>query len=136
MWRSPVSLAPVSCGTTFTSTWIPLLINLALILSIGGNGLLLGPQAAFFSELFDVHVRYSGASFSYQVASMLAGGLTPLLATLLLARFHNAFWPIALYIIGLALVTLVCASLLRETCHGKSSVETIPVEAATARVTR
>jgi uncharacterized membrane protein YhhN len=112
------------------------LINLALILSIGGNGLLLGPQAAFFSELFDVHVRYSGASFSYQVASMLAGGLTPLLATLLLARFHNAFWPIALYIIGLALVTLVCASLLRETCHGKSSVETIPVEAATARVTR
>jgi MFS transporter, MHS family, shikimate and dehydroshikimate transport protein len=118
------------------NTRVPLLIDLALILSIGGNGLLLGPQAAFFSELFDAHVRYSGASFSYQVASMLAGGLTPLLATLLLARFHNAFWPIALYLIGLALVTLICTSLLRETCHGKSSVETVLAEATIVRARR
>lgn len=112
------------------TTRVPLLIDLALILSIGGIGLMFGPQAAFFSELFDAHVRYSGASFSYQVASMLAGGLTPLLATLLLARFHGAFWPIALYLIGLALVTLVCAIMLGETRHGRSSRAAMSVEGA------
>jgi MFS transporter, MHS family, shikimate and dehydroshikimate transport protein len=93
----------------------PLLIGLALALSMGGVGFMFGPQAAIFSELFDAKVRYSGASLSYQLASTLAGGLTPLIATALLARFNGASWPIALYLIGLAVVTLICASLLGET---------------------
>src|SRR5262249_49976957 len=79
----------------------PLLIDLALVLAMGGIGLMYGPQAAIFSELFDTTIRYSGASLSYQIASMLAGGLTPFIATALLARFNGASWPIALYLIGL-----------------------------------
>jgi MFS transporter, MHS family, shikimate and dehydroshikimate transport protein len=110
----------------------PLLIGLALVLSLGGVGLMFGPQAAIFSELFDAKVRYSGASLSYQLASMFAGGLTPLIATVLLVRFNGASWPIALYLIGLALITLICASLLGETRPASIAQAETPTEAVKA----
>src|SRR5262249_44084598 len=44
-----------------------------------------GPQAALFSELFDTRVRYSGVSFVYQFSGIFASGLTPIIATALLA---------------------------------------------------
>lgn len=72
------------------NTRLPLLVDLAIVLGMGGAGIMFGPQAAIFSELFDTNVRYSGVSFSYQVASMFSGGLTPLIATALLARFNGA----------------------------------------------
>jgi hypothetical protein len=74
-----------------------------------------GPQAAFFSELFGANVRYSGASLGYQVTAIFAGGLAPFIATALLVQFNNASWPIALYIIGMSIITLVCTYLLGET---------------------
>ena len=46
------------------------------------------PQAAFLSELFGTRVRYSGASLGAQLASVLAGGLSPLIATALLRRLR------------------------------------------------
>ena len=49
------------------------------------HDMMYGPQAAYFSELFGTRVRYSGASLGYQLASVLAGGLSPLIATALLA---------------------------------------------------
>ncbi len=107
-----------------------LLIDLALVLTMGGIGLMFGPQAALFSELFDATIRYSGVSLSFQIASMFAGGLTPFIATALLARFNGASWPIALYLIGMAVITLICASLVGETRPaGIAKVET-PAEAA------
>jgi hypothetical protein len=92
-----------------------LLIDLALALGIGGIGIMYGPQAAFFSELFGANVRYSGASIGYQVTAIFAGGPAPFVATALLAQYHNASWPIALYIIGMAVVTFVCTFLAGET---------------------
>jgi len=119
--RRPVYLLGVICiGLVILPTFwlintrVPLLINLALILGIGTLGLVYGPQAAFFSELFDANVRYSGASFSYQMASLFAGGLTPLIATALLAHFNTSSLPIALYLIGLAVITLICAFFIKE----------------------
>jgi MFS family permease len=93
----------------------PLLIDLALFLAIGGIGIMYGSQAAFFSELFGANVRYSGASLGYQITAIFAGGLAPFVATALLAAFNNAFWPISLYIIGMALITFVCTYLAGET---------------------
>ena len=74
-----------------------------------------GPQAAFFSELFGTRVRYSGASLGYQLASPLAGGLAPLIATALLARTEGKPWPVALYLIGMAAITIVSVWLAEET---------------------
>ena len=93
----------------------PALIALALAIGIGGIGIMYGPQAAFFSELFGANVRYSGASLGYQITTVFAGGLAPFIATALLAQFNNASWSIALYIVGMAIITLVCTYLAGET---------------------
>lgn len=90
-----------------------LAIALALVL---GHAAMYGPQASFFSELFGTRVRYSGASLGYQLASVIAGGLSPLIATGLLKRY-GASWPIALFIIGLAAVTTVSVYWAAETAH-------------------
>jgi hypothetical protein len=74
-----------------------------------------GPQASFFSELFGTRVRYSGASLGYQLASVFAGGLSPLIATALLSGSHGQAWPVSLYMVGLALITLVSVYLSAET---------------------
>jgi MFS transporter, MHS family, shikimate and dehydroshikimate transport protein len=93
----------------------PVLIAVALAIGIGGIGIMYGPQAAFFSELFGANVRYSGASLGYQITAIFAGGLAPFIATALLAQFNNASWPIALYVIVMAVITLVCTYLAGET---------------------
>jgi hypothetical protein len=74
-----------------------------------------GPQAAFFSELFGTRVRYSGASLGYQLASPLAGGLAPLIATALLVQTGGKPWPVALYLIGMSAITIVSVWLAEET---------------------
>jgi len=90
-----------------------LAVVLALVL---GHAAMYGPQASFFSELFGTRVRYSGASLGYQLASVIAGGLSPLIATGLLRRY-NASWPIALFIVGLAAATTVSVLWAAETVH-------------------
>src|SRR5713101_52124 len=97
------------------NTKSPGLIALALAIGIGGIGIMYGPQAAFFSELLSANVRYSGASLGYQVTAIFAGGLAPFIATALLVQFHDASWPIALYILAMAILTLVCTYLAGET---------------------
>jgi hypothetical protein len=51
----------------------------------------------------------------YQLASVFAGGLSPLIATSLLQWTGGHPWPIALYMMGMALVTLVSVYLAAET---------------------
>jgi metabolite-proton symporter len=73
-----------------------------------------GPQAALFAELFDTHVRYSGASLGYQIGSIFAGALAPIIATALLARFQDSI-AISVYIAIACVVSLVSVSMLKET---------------------
>jgi MFS transporter, MHS family, shikimate and dehydroshikimate transport protein len=92
----------------------PPLVWLAMIVAfVFSHAAMYGPQAAFFSELFGTRVRYSGASLGAQLAAVLAGGTSPFIATLLLARYGpNA---LSLYVIGMALVTIIAVSLASET---------------------
>ncbi|GAB3277490.1 MFS transporter [Parasphingorhabdus pacifica] len=78
------------------------------------HGAMYGPQAAFFSELFGTRVRYSGASVGYQLASILAGGIAPLIATALLQRFDSAL-PVAFYVAATSIVTCVAVLVSKET---------------------
>jgi len=71
------------------------------------------PQAAFLSELFGTHVRYSGASLGSQLASVVAGGLAPLIATALIASYGAG--AVALYIVAMAVVTIVSVLAATET---------------------
>jgi len=65
-------------------------------------------------ELFSTEVRYSGVALGHEVASIFAGGLSPLIATALLSRYH-AFWPVSLFLIALGLVTVVTLKFTHET---------------------
>ena len=87
----------------------------AVVIGLIGHAAMYGPQAAFFSELFGTRVRYSGASLGYQLASPLAGGLAPIIATALLAWSGGRSWPVAAYLLAMAAVTLVAVWLAEET---------------------
>ena len=79
-----------------------------------GHSAMYGPQAAFMSELFSARVRYSGASLGYQLASIFAGGVSPLIAAYLLKQSGGNPAPIAWYMIGLAAITVVSVYLTTE----------------------
>lgn len=121
--RRPVYMAgaAISALFSFPFFWLldtkqSLLIWLAVVIGLSlGHGAMYGPQASFFSELFGARVRYSGASLGYQLASVFAGGLSPLIATALLSWSGGRPWPIALYMMGMASITLVSVYLAAET---------------------
>ncbi|WP_430591663.1 MFS transporter [Humidisolicoccus flavus] len=63
------------------------------------------------SEIFTTRVRYTGVTLGYQIGAALAGGTAPLLATYLLTTFGGSWLPIALYLVGTALISIVAVSL-------------------------
>jgi MFS family permease len=86
------------------SGW-PALIFLAIVLSLIPHDIMYGPQAALIAEAFPGRLRYSGASLGYQLASVIAGGPAPLIATWLFARYGTPY-AIAAYILACAQVSL------------------------------
>ena len=72
-----------------------------------------GPQAALIAEAFTPRLRYSGASLGYQLASVIAGGPAPLIATALFAPYHSGY-AIAVYIAACAVISLVSAALMPD----------------------
>jgi MFS family permease len=91
--------------------WAAIVLGLAV-----GHAAMYGPQASYFSELFGAAVRYSGASLSYQLASVLAGGLAPFIATYLLATW--GILAVASYMMVLSAITITAAYLAPETHRG------------------
>ena len=79
-----------------------------------------GPVAALFAELFETRVRYSGASLSFQLASVIGGGSTPLICTALLA-WSSSTWSICAYIIALNVFALLCIRAIPETKNSRLS---------------
>jgi len=90
--------------------WISVGIGVGQVLV----GAMYGPQAAFFAEIFETRVRYSGASLGYQLGGILGGGLAPIIATALLARYGNTTG-ISVYIALACLVSFVSVRWLKET---------------------
>jgi len=82
------------------------LIFLAIVLSLIPHDMMYGPQAALIAESFTGRLRYSGASLGYQLASVIAGGPAPLIATWLFAQYGSAY-AVAFYILVCAVLTLV-----------------------------
>jgi MFS transporter, MHS family, shikimate and dehydroshikimate transport protein len=121
--RRPLYLA----GAVITTLWAfplfglmntetPVLIWLSIVVGVNlGHDLMYGPQAAYFSELFGTRVRYSGASLGYQLASVFAGGFAPLVATALLAANGGSPTLVALYMMGMGLISVVATLYASET---------------------
>ena len=90
-------------------------VTLAIVVALNfGHGTMFGLQSTFFPELFGTRVRYTGASFGFQVAAAIGGGLSPILATYLADRM-NGTAGVSLLLIGVALITLAATLAARET---------------------
>jgi metabolite-proton symporter len=92
------------------------LTTLAVIGGLLFHGAMYGPQAAFLSELFGTKVRYSGTSVGYQLASVVAGGLAPIVAVALYTSFDSGY-AVSVYVALSALLTLVAVASYGETRH-------------------
>jgi len=90
------------------------LVVLAIVIALVLHGTMYGPQAAMIAELFPTRIRYSGASIAYQLTSIVAGSLAPIIA-IALYQESGSWIPVAIYV-GLAcLISGVTALMARET---------------------
>jgi MFS family permease len=88
-------------------------IFLGIVLSFVPHDLMWGPQAALIAECFVPRLRYSGASIGFQLASLIAGGPAPLIATALLAATGSGY-VIAAYIAFCAFVSIVATIMMPD----------------------
>ena len=89
-------------------------IHLALVVGLVLHGAMYGPQAAFITELFPTRIRYSGVSIAYQLTSIFAGSLAPIIA-LWLYRETGSAMPVAIYVGVSCAISGISALLARET---------------------
>jgi MFS family permease len=94
-------------------TGIPWVIFLAISLSLLPVMTQYGPEAALIAESFSPRLRYSGTSMGYQLASLIAGGPSPFIATWLFATYHSSL-PIAIYIAICAVIGIVSTAMLTD----------------------
>ncbi|WP_129785620.1 MFS transporter [Promicromonospora panici] len=119
--RKPLYIAGAILGATWCwfafpamdtrNTWVILAVLMAGLLF---HAMMYAVQPAIMSEMFPTRMRYSGVSISYQVTSIVAGSLAPILATTWL-KDTGSWWPTAVYMLVAAAITLVAALALRET---------------------
>jgi MFS family permease len=97
-----------------------------IALSLSGmlfiQGAYLGPQPAIFAELFPPPIRYSGASLSLTLGTILGGALAPFIATSLYGLAGNSSL-VTVYITVMSLISWLCSLGLRETHSVELNVE-------------
>jgi MFS family permease len=104
------------------NTALPGLIFLAIVLSLIPHDMMYGPQAALIAESFTGRLRYSGASLGYQLASIIAGGPAPLIATALFAQYKSGY-AIAIYILVCCVISLLAGAALKDYTNKDISLE-------------
>ncbi|MFK9094208.1 MFS transporter [Bacillus salipaludis] len=121
--RKPVYLFGTVASTLFVfpffwlmNTGSVILITISIVIGLNIlHDAVYGPQAVYYSELFNTKVRLSGASIGYQIGAILAGGFSPLIATALLAKFDGQSWPISIYLVTLGVISIISTLYARET---------------------
>ena len=119
--RRPVYLV----GAITTASWgffaFPMMnsghnvvIMLAIIIGLVFHAFMYATQPAIMSEMFPTRMRYSGVSLGYQVTSIVAGSLAPIIAVKLLDVYGSSV-PIAWYLFASAAITFVAVLVARET---------------------
>ena len=78
-------------------------------------GMMYGPQAAFYTELFSTEVRYSGASLGYQLGAIIGGAFAPTIATALWRESTIGILGVSIYIACAAIATILSVTFLTET---------------------
>lgn len=119
--RRPVYLAGAVLGALWAffafpmfDTLNPLIIIAAVSIGLCFHALMYAGQPAIMAEMFPTRMRYSGVSLGYQVTSIIAGSLAPIIATALLQQF-SSWVPVAVYVAIACAITAVAVITLRET---------------------
>jgi MFS family permease len=92
---------------------VALLAFLAMLIALIPHAMQYGPQAAMIAESFPTSLRYAGAGLGYQLASVIAGGPAPLVATFLLEKTSSGY-SIAFAVLGTSVVSLLAVYLLLD----------------------
>ena len=133
--RRPV----IMTGAVLAGTWgffaFPMMdsghyvvIMLAVVIGLMIHSLMYAPQPAIMAEMFPTRMRYSGVSVGYQVTSIVAGSVAPMIAVALLQKF-GTWVPIAIYLAAASVVTIIAVWFARET----KGIDLADVDAADAR---
>ena len=92
----------------------PAWIIAAVVAGLFFHSAMYGPQAAFITELFPTRIRYSGVSIAYQLTSIVAGSLAPIIALWLYSETGSAT-PVAIYVGIACAISGISALLAKET---------------------
>lgn len=110
MWCYLASKLPSMLGSGQPALVLAFLACLFIIM-----GLTFGPMGALLPELFPTEVRYTGASFSYNVASILGASVAPYISTWLAT--HYSLFYVGVYLASMATITLIALLFSKETRH-------------------
>lgn len=88
---------------------VALVIGLAVIWTTYGSTL-----GTLLAESFPPEIRYTGTSLPYHIGAAIVGGPMPLIATALLARFDGNYLPIALFIMGCGMISLLAVWFIED----------------------
>ena len=118
VFMAGAAVAAVSAFPVFAmfDTGDATLITLGVVIAWAfGACTMFGAEGVLFAELYPTRVRYSGMSTVYQLGVLPSGAIAPIICTMLIQRFDEQAWPVALYVIAMAVVTLVSLAFLPET---------------------
>ena len=119
--RRPVYFAGAITAATWGFFAFPMMnsghnvvIMLAIIIGLMFHAFMYATQPAIMAEMFPTRMRYSGVSLGYQVTSIVAGSLAPIIAVKLLDVYGSSV-PIAVYLAVACAITVVAVVIARET---------------------
>ena len=118
VFATGAGLALVSAVPIFAlvNTENAVLITLGVVIGWGlAACIMFGPEGAMFAEVFPTRVRYSGMSAVYQIGVIPTGAVAPLIGTSLVSAWSGSVWPVAVYVMAMALISLVSVYFLPET---------------------
>lgn len=117
----------------------PLSITLGIGLATLAESGYYAVVAGFVSGIFVARIRYTAISIAYQVCGALAGGLTPLVATVIAQHAASQWWPLALQYTSAAILSSICVWLIArrvgdvdDTGASRTTSEPLPHGARTA----
>jgi MHS family shikimate/dehydroshikimate transporter-like MFS transporter len=111
-------------GILLATTSIPLFMAIAngslvsftaaMVIGLAFNyAIMFGPQSALYGAQFPAELRYSGMSLGIQLAAAVGGGLAPIIATGLVARYGSIV-PVGVYLATLGFLATICALLMKR----------------------
>jgi MFS family permease len=119
--RRPVYFVGAALGATWGFFAFPMMnsgnyviVTAAVTIGLVFHAIMYAPQPAIMAEMFPTRMRYSGVSLGYQVTSIVAGSLAPIIAVKLLEVYDSSV-PVAIYLAVACAITLIAVAFTRET---------------------